>query len=273
MKLTNKQVERFELDGVIHVPGAVDKDWIDELLEMSEKAMSTHGEWINDGNPGAQANRMFTRRYMWKDNSVIAHFLKEGPCGAIAGQAMGSSSARFYFDHLLIKEPMTEAPTPWHQDIPYWPFMGSQVCSVWVALTDATVEESAMEFVRGSHRDGKYYKPELFNDRRSHPNSWALEAKGEPVPDIEADREAFEIIGFDVAAGDAIVFSAWILHGAPGNASENRRRVALSTRWLGNNAVWQPKPGADPIVGENDVSVLAGDYPSDDDNFPVFWSS
>ena len=132
MKLTNKQVERFESDGVIHVPGAVDKDWIDELLEMSEKAMSTHGEWINDGNPGAQANRMFTKRYMWKDNSVIARFLKEGPCGAIAGQAMCSSSARFYFDHLLIKEPMTEAPTPWHQDIPYWPFMGSQVCSVWV---------------------------------------------------------------------------------------------------------------------------------------------
>ena len=83
-------------------------------------------------------------------------------------------------------------------------------------------------------------------------------------------REAFEIIGFDVAAGDAIVFSAWILHGAPGNASKNRRRVALSTRWLGNNVVWQPKPGADPVVGENDISILAGNYPADDDNFPAF---
>ena len=49
--------------------------------------------------------------------------------------------------------------------------------------------------------------------------------------------------------------------------------MALSTRWLGTNAVWQPKAGADPIVGENDVSIAAGDYPSDDDNFPVFWSS
>ncbi len=272
MKLSKEQVQLFQVDGVIHIPGAIDKGWVDELLGMSEKAMSTDGEWINDGNPGASVDRMFTRRYMWKKNSVIARFLKEGPCGAIAGQAMHSTTARFYFDHLLIKEPMTVARTPWHQDIPYWPFMGSQVCSVWVALTDATIQGSAMEFVRGSHREGRYYKPELFNDRKSHPNSWALEAKGEPVPNIEADREAFDIIGFDVAAGDAIVFSAWILHGAHGNNSKRRRRVALSTRWLGNNTTWQPKPGADPIVGEDDVNIAVGDYPSDDSNFPIFWS-
>ena len=272
MKLSQTQVNLFESDGVVHVPDAVDRYWVTQLLKMSERAMSTDGQWINDGNPGAKTNRMFTRRYMWRDDAVIARFLKEGPCGAIAGQAMQASSARFYFDHLLIKEPMTEAPTPWHQDIPYWPFMGRQVCSVWVALTDATVGESAMEFVRGSHRDGRYYRPELFNDRKSHPNAWALEAEGEPVPNIETERDAYDIIGFDVAAGDVIVFSAWVLHGAPGNNSDSRRRVAFSTRWLGDNAIWQPKPGADPIVGQDDVSLSAGDYPEDDDNFPLFWS-
>jgi ectoine hydroxylase-related dioxygenase (phytanoyl-CoA dioxygenase family) len=39
--------------------------------------------------------------------------------GESAALLMGSEVARFHHDHLLVKEPSTVQPTPWHQDMPY----------------------------------------------------------------------------------------------------------------------------------------------------------
>jgi ectoine hydroxylase-related dioxygenase (phytanoyl-CoA dioxygenase family) len=166
----------------------------------------------------------------------------------------------------LIKEPQTAAPTPWHQDIPYWPFLGRQICSVWVACTRSSVAQSSLEFVRGSHRWNKYYAPEAFDGEAN----WTAEFEGEPCPDVGASRDQYDIIGFDVEPGDAIVFSSWIVHGAPPNAGENRR-VAISTRWLGEDATWAPHPGCDPTITQADTSESPGELLSDDDRFPEVW--
>ena len=271
-QLSEQEIAAFRADGVALLPGAVDPAWVDKLLQLADARLLNPGPWVNDANPGNTRDRMFTERYMWRTNPVIRDYVFESGCAALAAQAMGATRIRFYFDHLLVKEPETVAATPWHQDIPYWPFRGKQVCSIWLALTDTTVEESAMEFVRGSHLDGKYYMPEVFNARENHPNAWAEQLAGEPVPDIEGERDAFDIIGFDVEPGDAVIFSAWVLHGAPGNASADKRRAALSTRWLGDDAVWWPREGSDPIVTQDDVCIEPGEYPADEDVFPLVWS-
>lgn len=270
--LSDQEIAAYREDGVAFLPGAVERVWVEKLLKVVDERLANPGEWVNDANPGQRHDRMFTERYMWQHEQVINDYVFQSGCAALAAQAMNADTVRFYFDHLLVKEPGTAAATPWHQDIPYWPFRGKQVCSIWLALTSATVEGSAMEFVRGSHLDEKYYRPEVFNARADHPNAWADEAAGEPVPDIEADRAKFDIIGFDVEPGDAVIFSAWLLHGAQGNASPDNRRAALSTRWLGDDARWWPHAGSDPTVSQADVTVQAGEYPADDEVFPVVWT-
>ena len=79
-------------------------------------------------------------------------------------------------------------------------------------------------------------------------------------------------MGFDVEPGDALVFSSWIVHGSPGNAG-TKRRTALSTRWLGDDAVWAPHPGCDPSVSQDDTTAIPGEYPADDNRFPLAWSA
>lgn len=241
------------------------------MLAVAEQQLAAPGKWANDKNRGGALDRNFTDRYLWKDDPEINAFIRESGCARLAAEAMGSRSARFYFDHLLIKEPGTAVPTPWHQDIPYWPFMGKQICSIWLALTPCTVENSSLEFLRGSHLDDKYYAPESFNGPDDVSATWMTKATGEKCPDIEADRDAYDIIGFDVEAGDALIFSAWTVHGARGNASGDTRRAALSTRWLGDDAVWYPHPGTDPTVQAEDVSVAPGEAPTDDAMFPELW--
>lgn len=271
-QLSETEIARYRADGVAFLPQAVDARWVERLNALVDEQLAHPGQWVNDGNPGQTRGRMFTERYMWQHNTTIRDYIFESGCAQLAAQAMNSQAVRFYFDHLLVKEPETAAPTPWHQDIPYWPFQGTQICSIWLALTETTVAESAMEFVRASHADRTYYRPEVFNARDNHPNQqWTGADGGEPVPDIEGNRENFDIIGFDVQPGDAVIFSAWTLHGARGNHSANKRRAALSTRWLGDDARWWPHPGSDPTVSQKDVSVQPGEYPADDRTFPQAW--
>ena len=269
--LTEEEISRYERDGVIQVKQAVEPAWVERMNKVVDAQLDTPSTWANDANPGANKDRMFTDRYQWRDNPEIKAFVFESGVGRLAGQAMRSRRARFYFDHILVKEPETSAPTPWHQDVPYWPFLGKQICSVWLALNDVSIAHSAMEFIRGSHADGKYYLPELFGARKNHPNAWIQSGEGEPVPPIEDQRDDFDIVGWNMDAGDVVLFSAWILHGAPGNSSSNRRRAAISTRWLGDDAIWHPHQGADPTVTEHDVCVTPGQYPADDDVFPLVW--
>jgi ectoine hydroxylase-related dioxygenase (phytanoyl-CoA dioxygenase family) len=186
---------------------------------------------------------------------------------------MGSNSARFYFDHLLIKKVNTPTITPWHQDAPYWPFRGKQIASIWLALTPVTVEGSGMEFVRGSHLDDVYYLPEVFGGAENKSGQWANEQRGVAVPDIEANREEYDIVSFDMAPGDALIFSAWILHGARGNSSSTQDRVALSTRWLGDDVLWDPREGVDPTVDPTQVLVDPGTPPRDNSFFPEIFSA
>ncbi len=264
MTVSIEQRRAFAEDGVVKIPGAVGTDALASITELTDRQLANPGPWVTDTNPGQGANRLFTSRYLWRDDAAMRAFVFDSGVAAIAAQVMGSSVGRFYFDHLLVKEPGTDAPTPWHQDIPYWPFLGEQICSVWVACSTTTVEESSLEFVRGSHRWGKYFAPRSFDGSPG----WTSEFDGEHCPDIDADRDAYDIVGFDVEPGDAIVFSAWILHGARGNAGRTRR-VAISTRWLGDDATWSPHPGCDPAVTQADTTAVPGAYPADDDRFPV----
>lgn len=271
--LTPDEINTYQQDGAVCVRNAISPQWVEQLLDFGRAHMQQPSQLANDGNPGAQRGRMFTDRYLWRTHDVVYRFARDAGCGRLAAQAMQSRSARFYFDHLLIKKVETTTPTPWHQDVPYWPFRGRQIASVWVALTPVTVQGSGVEFVRGSHLTDQFYLPEAFGASGAKVNSWTGTGEGVPCPDIEGNRNAYDIVGYDMSPGDALVFSAWTLHGTPGNQSATQDRFAMSTRWLGDDAVWDPRPGTDPSVNPAEVRVPAGAHPADNAIFPEFYSA
>ncbi|MBN1008226.1 phytanoyl-CoA dioxygenase family protein [Amphritea pacifica] len=269
--LTADEIRQYQQDGVVCLRNAVDPEWVEKLTAFGQYQLDHPGKLCNDGNPGAEKGRMFTDRYLWRSNDLVYQYAKESGCARLAAQAMQSQTARFYFDHLLIKKAETTTPTPWHQDVPYWPFRGKQIASIWLALTPVTVAGSGLEFVRGSHNEDVFYLPEAFGASGEKANAWTGTGEGIPCPDIEAGRENFDIIGFDLQPGDALLFSAWTLHGSPGNQSTTQDRMAFSTRWLGGDAIWDPRPGTDPSVNPQEVRVSPGSHPADNAIFPEFY--
>ena len=135
---------------------------------------------------------------------------------------MGSRSVRLFHEHVLVKEPDSDVPTPWHHDQPYYSVDGTQTCSLWIPL-DSVPRDTVPEFVAGSHQWGHWFRPDRFNKT-------ALNADDglEPVPDIDGERGRYNILGWAMEPGDAVAFNYLTLHGAPANRQAANRRRAFS---------------------------------------------
>ena len=152
--------------------------------------------------------------------------------------------------------------TPWHQDQPYYLCEGEQCVSFWVPLDDVP-RERTIEYVKGSHQWGKTFKPQRFDGTDLYEND-----NRDSVPDMDAARDEFDILGWDMKAGDAVAFHFRTLHGAPANHSPARRRV-ISLRWVGDDALFADRKGPTSPAFP-DLDFQAG-RPFEADEFPIIY--
>lgn len=262
--LTTTEIAAYREEGVALAPGLIDAGTLAAIRTACHTQMSRPTRWAADFAPPGKG-RFFMDRHMSAYQENWRQIAFESGQGRVAAQAMDSDEVRLYFDHLWIHAPATPDPFSWHQDGPYWPFKGRQICSIWLAIEDG----SALEYVKGSHKWGKSYRPILpgINDELEE---WIGKSAEEACPDFDALRDEYEFLTFDVSAGDALIFNTRIVHSLPGNQSPKSYRIGLSTHLLGDDATWDPHPGTDPIITQADVRLNPGD-PAIDDAFPLLW--
>ena len=172
---------------------------------------------------------------------------------------------RLYHDHLLVKEPRTRQRTPWHQDQPYYNIEGQMTASMWLPI-DPVPRASSLEFLAGSHL-GPWRMPRSFLDREAR---WFPEGSLAELPDIEADRAAFPIIGWELEPGDAVFFHMLALHAAAGISGAGRRRV-LSVRFIGEDVRHAPRHWRTSPPFPGLAERLPAGAPMDDPLFPIVW--
>ena len=266
--LTDDEQADFDRDGVVHLRAAVDVSWVERMAAAVDRILATPLPTPGPPRGGGMD------RHLYRDDPEFAEFVSGTPLARLAAQATGSEQVRIYFDQIFVKEAGTDSEFRWHQDHPYWPIGGDQVVSTWVALTRSTVEGSALEFVRGSHRWGRTFRPVAGDADRDQMNAiWdGFGDHAHSIPDeiiaFEDHPDRYDVVGFAVEPGDALLFDYRILHRSRGNTT-NRRRVAISWRWLGDDATWQWVRGADPVIGPDDTHLRPGELVTDDDTFPV----
>jgi len=228
-------IERFQRDGAIRIRElfrpeeiAILRSGIDDnLAHLSPRAKVASGA----DDPGHFVEDFCN----WQDNAHYRRFIFESALAETAGRLMKSRSARLYHDHMLTKEPGTRQPTPWHQDQPYYNIEGRQNVSFWIPV-DPVNRESTLEFVAGSHL-GPWLMPRSFMDAQAR---WFPEGSLADLPDIEAARDSFPIIGWELQPGDAVCFHMLALHAARGVSGSNRRRV-FSVRFMGDDVRHAPR--------------------------------
>jgi ectoine hydroxylase-related dioxygenase (phytanoyl-CoA dioxygenase family) len=227
-------------DGVTVVRGAFGDEWLGRLREATDRAMSARGDLTREYDTN-EGGRFHATTFLWLHDPDVKAFVAESPAAQIAAELMQSATSSFFFDHLLVKEPGTENPTPWHQDLPYWPVNGTQICSLWFAMDHVDVSNGGVRYVAGSHRWTTWFRAQSFGGSDKYSDMTMPEP---PDPDTDPNCR---VVSFDLEPGDVVAHHVMTLHGAPGNTTSVRRRRGLATRWCGDDAVFDPRPKTMPI--------------------------
>src|SRR6056300_950833 len=112
--------DKYAKEGVIKLTNAFDPKWIEFLRNATEENMNNPGELAEEYADEEKSTRFFGDQYIWTRNDDFKKFVFESEAAKIAADLMGSTKINMFFDHLLVKEPGSIEPTPWHQDGPYW---------------------------------------------------------------------------------------------------------------------------------------------------------
>ncbi len=215
-----------------------------QLLSADEVARLARGIDHNLAHPSPRAivasrpddpGRFVEDFCNWQSNPDYAAVLFHSALADAAQGLMASRSVRLYHDHMLTKEAGTRQPTPWHQDQPYYNIDGRQNVSFWIPV-DPVSRPATLEFLAGSHL-GPWLMPRTFLTGQAR---WFPEGSLADLPDIEADRSAFPIVGWALQPGDVLAFHMLTLHAAAGVEPGRRRRV-FSARYIGDDITHAPR--------------------------------
>jgi ectoine hydroxylase-related dioxygenase (phytanoyl-CoA dioxygenase family) len=199
----------------------------------------------------------------WKSDRGVREVAFDSRLPELVSDLLGARYLNFWEDTTFVKAPHTRQKTAFHQDLAYFQIDGEQCVIVWIALDPVTQESGAMQYVRGSHKWGETYAPNVFISQtpfRSSPEK--------RCPDIESEPDKYDIVSFDVEPGDVIIHHVKTVHGSGGNRSDNWRR-AVSFRYCGDEVRYLDRQGAIQQVG------VARDLNDGDrlfsEDYPVVW--
>jgi len=276
--LSDEEIEGYQIDGAYAVRGIVPLDWIEYMREAVDDVLADPGPFGHNFNDKDKPGRFFGDLFTWLSNDRFRRLVLDSPLVEMAASAMRSSSVNFFYDQLLVKEPGTDSRTPWHHDLPYWPLKGTQIVSIWLPLDPVSPDNGVVTYIKGSHRWGRWFRPEPFGTETPEEMPGYDEADFsfpdcEPIPDFDADADQYEFITWTLEPGDCILHHPLTVHGAPGNRTRDRRRRAIAMRYTGDDARFDPRPGTftsymPPPVG--DPGIAAGD-PLTCEVFPRIW--
>lgn len=257
-KLSDRDFQRakleYERDGATVLRGVLSPDQVATVGKAIDRVMSRdpnepdfmYGK--NNSEPGQ--GLFFGSLFAWLWDPDIKALILESDLAHIAGELMGASQVRFFYDQILVKEPGAKNRTPWHQDLPYWPVSGEQVISLWVAIDEATPENGVVTYVKGSHRWNRFFAMQAWQEGQEAATQEMVKAYGDlyddektkgqrrSLLDVRENPQNYEFLAWSVEPGDVLVHHALAVHGANGNSSSTMRRRAVATRWFGDDARW-----------------------------------
>ena len=214
---TESAIREYHTNGASVIRGILDQKWISTMREAIQRVLDHPGSASVEYTPKGEEGRYYGDFFLWRRDPDFEEFMRHSPLPAIAAKVLKSNSIRFFYDQLLVKEPLTKEKTPFHQDLPYWP-------------------------QKGSHRWKQRYAPTAFGKDSGFAEIYA-KMGWEPLPDFEKNDNIYNWLNWETEPGDVILFHPLVIHGSGGNQSSNQRRRALAMRFLGDDVVWDSRPG------------------------------
>ncbi len=293
--VNDEEIHDFDRDGAILLKNILGADWTELLCEGVEYAQA-HPDGMSAGVDMPLRIDQFPATHA----PALKRLLDESPIAEIVGSIL-NAPVRFYMDQMFYKPAGMIAPSAWHQDTCYYNVEGHQLIRAWVCV-DPVPRDVSLEVIRGSHLWNVTYRPPVGMDPASDPEGAAelekayadgkvligpeafeqwtyfdsfLDASLPALPNIEANRDSFDILGWDYEPGDVLLFHGHIVHSARGNVELPHPRRAHASLWAGPDVHYlrrrsQAIPDPLPLYeyAPRDGQFLQ-DFP---EVFPVAWA-
>ncbi len=247
----------YDADGVVLLRGFIRGEWLSTLQD----AVADYRK----RDPGNGQTQNFSRspgrvviRWMGREIEAIQQFVTTSGVAPVVAQLCGAKQLKFWYDLTLVYTVGSPyGGSPWHHDIPAFPFRGSQMPSLWIALSPVDEDRSPLVFVKGSHKSGALYPPSA-DSAKELPPGYA------PQPDWDglAARGEVEKIWWPMQAGDALLMHQNVVHSTTNNRSKDGERISIITRWIGDDVRWQRDAYSMQIPGVDPASVADGAVPT-----------
>jgi ectoine hydroxylase-related dioxygenase (phytanoyl-CoA dioxygenase family) len=261
--LDEETIAQYRTDGCVVIRGLFSADQVASVERGIERNLAEPGPLFGVASREDDPGRFVEDFCNWQRIDEYRQIAFDSRAADVAADLMGGTTVRLFHDHLLVKEPGTRQPTPWHQDQPYYNVDGFDNCSMWMPV-DAVPAESTLEFLAGSHL-GNWLMPRTFLTEQA---KWFPDGTLDELPDIEANRDAYDIRGWALEPGDVVFFHMLTAHHAYGVPGTRRRR-AFSLRFLGDDATHAPRPWRTSPQFDGLESELPAGAPMDHPLFPV----
>ena len=227
-RITDSDWEQFVRDGYFVIENLLTADEVQRITAETDHGYNEANEFMKM----LHEERMFIAERgaisFAPHLALKSHPLREAvlnsPISEVARDIIGPE-ARLYHDQAVYKENEKPRRFPWHQDNGYTFVSPENYLTVWIALTDATVEAGCPWVAPGLQRHGtlvhNYVEP-LGYETFEEP----------PVTPLAAP----------VKAGGAVVFSSLTPHLTGPNTSSSVRKAYI-VQYIGNEATRFDNPG------------------------------
>jgi phytanoyl-CoA hydroxylase len=201
-------------------------------------------------------NSVFTQRInLWMTDPGVKDLVLDARLGRMAAELADVAAVRIWLDQALVKEPWS-SPTAYHVDNPFWSFSSDSAITIWIALTDSTLENGALCYIPGSHRVCQRTNAEI---------GPSLGGLFDVYPELRSVAPVF----CPIPAGSAVAHNGLTAHGAGANMT-NSRRFAMTIAYMPDGATFNGQQ--DILTKEQVASLKVGDPLKDETQNPLVYA-
>lgn len=213
--------DAYDRDGFVRIPGFADRSTCEAMLDhvVSIARVGGGGQALvlpeaNLQGRGGRPEETVSKVFKLHRDGVFADFARSAAVTDLVAEIVGPAIDCF-LSQFIFKNPGAWGQ-PWHQDSYYFPFDPPRpICGVWLAVTEATLDNGCLHVLPGSHRRPVH---DHVPDRRPGANYGYVEI---------VDHDMSACVPVLMEAGDLLVFDSHLMHRSTDNVSDGIRAAMV----------------------------------------------
>lgn len=230
-EVTEEQIRILEEDGVLHLRGVFDQEWVDYLRKATAYQVDEPHFWAFAGTASKLYD--YIQRNVWQTNSAFARFYYHSAMGHVLAQCGRTDEIRVSTDLLMVNP---NKGFKWHQDNQNGPISWEEGLRFWITMDETPKDYGAPVYLKGSHRNKVVDDQAVFVD---------IEQSG-----LEEYKD--QLLEFRTMPGDMLIWHPRTIHKVDGPADgiwTSYRRVLGGTVAKGN-AIYHDKRGSGGVLSD-----------------------